>query len=191
MTENVTPETLAAAALEQEATPEEFNLADWLVGGTAHRLRERVTIYRDANLAAEVDRVEAEIARAEQIPEGMESMGDSTTGDLEQQKLELLDRMQAAKAEVEIFALIDSELKDAKDALGEKPENYNYSADPGYWYAIFERAAALEGRKLTAGQWETLHATIGAQFSRLVMKYQSAANTDVDARFRRGRAGKR
>lgn len=162
-----------------------FDLADWLAGGTEHRLRQTVTIYRDANLAAEVDRIEKQMDAAVKAPKGMESMGETSTTELEQQKQDLLNRMEAVKAEVEVYGLIDPELRECREALGDKPTNYNYSNDETYWYEVLSRAATLQGQKLTVDQWRAVHQTIGAQFGSLLQAYVNAAQVDISPRFRR------
>ncbi|MCP3426029.1 hypothetical protein NBM05_08440 [Rothia sp. AR01] len=199
MTDSTTPETLAARALTDQARPAEhsapdaetFDLGDWLTGGTEHRLREVVTVYRDAHLAADVERIEAAMKRAEEAPEGMESMGDAGAGELEREKQRLLERMEAAKAEVELYALIEPELAEIRAELGEKPKDYNYHQDMDYWYRILARAARLQGRALEPEQWAALHRTIGAQFAAIILRYQAAQQIDVTPRFRRGRPGER
>ncbi|MCT1368399.1 hypothetical protein [uncultured Kocuria sp.] len=162
-----------------------FNLADWLAGGTEHRLRQTVTIYRDASLSAEVDRIEKQMDAAAKAPEGMEPMGETSTAELEQKKQDLLNRMESAKAEVEVYALIDPELRECREALGDKPTNYNYADDETYWYEVLSRAATLQGRKLTVDQWRAVHQTIGAQFVSLVQGYANAVQADISPRFRR------
>lgn len=162
-----------------------FNLADWLAGGTEHRLRQTVTIYRDANLAAEVDRLEKRMNEAAKAPKGMESMGDTSTSELEQQKQDLLNRMEAVKAEVEVYGLIDPELRECREALGDKPTGYKYSDDEHYWYQVMSRAASLEGQKLTPEQWQAVHETVGGQFASLMQAYVNAQQIDISPRFRR------
>lgn len=159
-----------------------FDLADWLVGGTAHRATKTVTIYRDANL---VEEIEAYKARQSAIPAGEEAAGYDSLGEADPQQDEaLLARIEASKAEVKVFALIDSELAEARAALGEKPNGYDYGQDTEYWYEVFARAASLEGHQLTAEQWAQVHQTIGAQFSLIINAYLVALRPDVTPRFR-------
>lgn len=167
--------------------PETFDLDEWLAGGTAHRARVIVPIYRDANLLAEVQRIDAAMKRAEQMPADMESMGEPATTDLEQQKAELLDRIQAAKADVEVYALIDSELDQIKKALGgdKKPANYPWHTDSAFWHRVLEQAATIDGRRLTHQEWRALHNAIGMQFASIVSAYTEAGSPDVSPRFRR------
>lgn len=159
-----------------DLNPAEFDLTDWLIGGTSHRATKTVTIYRDAQLA---EAIEAHQARQQA---NQDSLGETT--DYEADKA-LLDRIEASKAQVKVFALIDSELAEARQALGEKPAGYEYTRDMGYWYEVFARAATLNGHTLTAEQWERLHQTIGAQFALITQAYAVAARPDVTPRFRR------
>lgn len=159
-----------------------FDLTDWLVGGTEHRATKTVTIYRDANL---VEEIEAYRARQAAIPEGEEAAGYDSLGEADPaEDAALLARIEASKAEVTVFALIETEMKEARAALGEKPEGYDYGQDTAYWYEVFSRAATLEGHKLTAEQWAQVHKTIGAQFAQIIQAYAIAMRPDVTPRFR-------
>lgn len=159
-----------------------FDLTDWLVGGTEHRLTETVTIYRDPTL---VEEIEAYRARQANIPEGEEAAGYDSLGEADPaEDAALLARIEASKAEVTVFALIDSEMKEARTALGEKPEGYKYFEDMGFWYEVFSRAARLQGQKLTAEQWAKVHETIGAQFALITQAYGRANTPDLSPRFR-------
>lgn len=159
-----------------------FDLTDWLVGGTEHRATKTVTIYRDANL---VEEIEAYKARQTAIPEGEEATGYDSLGETDPaEDTALLARIEASKAEVKVFALIETEMKEARAALGEKPEGYDYGQDTAYWYEVFARAATLEGHKLTAEQWAQVHKTIGAQFAQIIQAYAIAMRPDVTPRFR-------
>ncbi|MFI8595868.1 hypothetical protein ACIGDM_00950 [Rothia koreensis] len=164
---------------------ETFNLADWVTGGTEHRLRQTVTIYRDANLAVEVDRIEKAMKNTATGHTAMVTIADTGTDDLETRKQALLDRIQAAKAEVEVFALIDPEIRECREALGDKPTNYDYTSDETYWYQVLARAARLEGQELTPDQWRQVHETVGAQFASIITAYTMASQTDISPRFRR------
>lgn len=158
-----------------------FDLTDWLVGGTEHRLTETVTIYRDPTLAEEVARYqEAQANRDTEETAGFDSLGEPAPT----QDAELLARLEASKAQVTVFALIDSEMKEARAALGEKPEGYKYFEDMGFWYEVFSRAARLQGQKLTAEQWAKVHETIGAQFALITQAYGRANTPDLSPRFR-------
>ena len=159
-----------------------FDLTDWLVGGTEHRATKTVTIYRDANL---VEEIEAYRARQAAIPEGEEAAGYDSLGEADPaEDAALLARIEASKAEVTVFALIDSEMKEARAALGEKPKGYDYGRDDAYWYEVFARAATLEGHKLTADQWAQVHKTVGSQFAQISEAYRIALTPDVTPRFR-------
>lgn len=153
--------------------PKTFDIADWLVGGTEHRLTRSVEIYRNRNLQARVDdlerreRLASRVARdAEGNPE--EALGDSTPDALESEREALLQEIQDAKATVTVYALIDSELDEVK-ALDLKPNT------TAWWYEVFARAARIEGNQLTAGQWAKVHETIGAQLATVITAYQAAA----------------
>lgn len=164
-----------------------LDIADFLVGGTAHRLRKTVEVYRDANLAAEIEAWEKRQADPEQAGEGMDSLGDHTADPSLDEAL--LARIEASKAEISVFALIDTELKEVEASLGEKPAGYQYVKDMSYWYGVFAKAATIkvaggEETQLTAEQWALVHQTIGAQFTKLTQAYLAAASTEVDPRFR-------
>lgn len=156
-----------------------FDLADWLSGGTAHRATKTVTVYRDANLVEEIERYEK---AQKETPEGMESMGETPDPRADE---ELLARLEKSKAEVKIFALIDTEIKAVKETLGDKPKGFIYESESEYWYQVFERAATLNGHNLTAEQWAKVHETIGAQMGLLIQAYATANRADVTPRFRR------
>lgn len=158
---------------------EGFNLADWLVGGTAHRARKKVTLYLDASLGAEIDAVEEEITLAQQGGSDMDALGENSTAVLERRKEELLERLQAAQAVVEVFALIDSELAGINKELG---KDY---PDEKRFYHMLVKAGTLNGQVLTAEQWEKLHETVGSQFNKVPVAYQLADKQAVDSRFRR------
>lgn len=112
-------------------------------------------------------------------------LDDSLAGDAEAPLSDesLLRRFEASKGTVEIFVLIDSELEDAKKAIGEKPKDYAYESDTLFWYEVLSRAATLEGQKLTAAQWARVHETIGSQLSTIIREYGLLAQRPVDPRF--------
>lgn len=148
---------------------EGFDLADWLVGGKAHRVHIPVTIYRNVNLPT---------APAPAV-EGMDALGDAPQADP-------LERLAEYAATVDVCALIEPEMEEAKAALGERPANHNHFTETAFWYEVFARAATLNGQTLTAEQWALLHETIGAQFGLITAAYVEAGKADVTARFRSG-----
>lgn len=161
--------------------PEGFNLADWLIGGTEHRAHKKAIIYRDATLPAKVEEVEAKMRLAQKDAEtgnSMDSLGDSTLAQLEDEQRALLAQLEAAKAEVTVFGLIDEEDSEAVQAAGENPSTLDVA------YQILERAGTLNGQKLTAEQWHQLHQTVGTQFNLVTRAYREAKENPVDARFR-------
>lgn len=153
--------------------PATFDLADWLVGGTDHRLTRSVEVYRNRNLQARIDDVRRRQALAQRVARDAEgnpeeSIGESSVSDLDAEEARLLEEIQSAKATVTVFALIDAELDDVK-AAGHEPNT------PGWWYQVFARAARVEGHQLTAEQWARFHETIGAQLATIITAYTSAA----------------
>lgn len=169
-------------------TPGTFDLEDWITGGTAHRLRKHVTVYREADLLAQVDQIDEQLKHTEKGPEDMQSMGDTDPrADLEQRRTDLITRLEASRADVEVFTLIDSETAAIRKRLGgdEKPKDYDWSDDQGYTYELIAAAATLNGHQLTADQWERVHETIGVQFNRIVAAYVASAQADITPRFRR------
>lgn len=174
MTENQNP---------TPADAKSFALDDWLVGGTEHRLTRSVVIYRDQHLRARIDDVQRKMRLASAVAKNSEgnpeeSIGETSTSTLAKEEAALLEQMQAAKAEVTVFALIDAELDEVKES-GHAPNS------PAWWYEVFARAARVEGHQLTAEQWAKLHQTIGAQLATVITAYQAAANYErvVDAPF--------
>lgn len=167
--------------------PKNFPLEDWLVGGKSHRYRVETKIYRDPNILAKMEAKRAEWEATSEVPEGMESLGDTTTAPSDEA---LMAEMDAQAAVVTVVALVDSELAKCKEALGEKPKGYVYEADYEYWYQVISEAAEItlpgaEPQTLTAEQWKRLHETIGAQFKLVTKAYADANAPDVTARFRR------
>ncbi len=161
--------------------PEGFNLADWLIGGTEHRAHKKAIIYRDATLPAKVEEVETKMRLAQKDAEtgnSMDSLGDSTLAQLEDEQRALLAQLEAAKAEVEVFALIETEDVQAVEAAGKDADAVTVT------YHVLAIAGTLNGQKLTAEQWKKLHETIGSQFALIVKAYTEAKNNPVDARFR-------
>lgn len=187
MTEgNATPEAVAIDALNDgPSEPKTFNLTDWVTGGTKHRLRKTATLYLDANLADEIAEAEQEIADLERSAAGQESLGENLTHDAEARYAELLEKIKANKATVEVYALIDTEIKEAKEKAGFSRDSEQAMKDIKWWYQAFAMAATMEGEKLTAEQWEAVHKTVGAQFTKVMTAYNKAATVDVTPSFRR------
>lgn len=158
---------------ENTPDPSTFDLSDWLVGGTEHRLTRSVEIYKNRNLQAKIDDLNRRESKAKQIARDSEgnpeeALGDTSADNLETEREKLLAEIQAAKAEVTVYALIDNELDEVK-ATGHEPNSTRW------WYEVFARAARLQGQKLTADQWSKVHETIGAQLATIITAYQASA----------------
>lgn len=165
------------------ADAKSFALDDWLVGGTEHRLTRSVVIYRDQHLQASIDDVRRRMRLASAVATNTEgnpeeAIGETSASTLEKEEAALLEQIQAAKAEVTVFALIDAELDEVK-ATGHDANT------AGWWYQVLSRAARVEGHQLTPEQWAKLHQTIGAQLASVINAYTQAAQYErvVDAPF--------
>lgn len=159
--------------------PESFDLDSWITGGREHRPARSVTIYRDLHLAAELGQVQD---RLDALDAADAEAGEATLGgDPERDELEarlegLAAQMRASSATVTVVGLT------APEELSIKVER----RDPQWFPHVFAIGGRLEGRELTAEQWQGLYDTIGhPQWARIVDAYQAAQQTapDVTAPF--------
>lgn len=161
--------------------PGSFDLDSWITGGWAHRPTRTVTIYRDLHLAGELsatqERLDALDAAAAEAGE------DTLGGDPERDKLEsrlkdLAAQMRATSATVSVAGLT-------------APEETSIQVerrDPQWFPHVLAIGGRLEGRELTAQQWQGLYDTIGhPQWARIIEAYQAAQQVapDVTAPFSR------
>ncbi len=172
---------------EHTTAPADFDLADWLAGGTAHRPTRTVTVYRDLHLSAELERIRTEIAAHEAArPTGADGQAeesvsgdDDYTAQLNRKAEQLLERIHAAKVDLTVRGLIRPELL----AIQAKHEE----GTPAHDYEVLAKAVEFPGpQQITAEQWARFHEVIGqAQFNRIVQTYAAAQNIvpEVDAPF--------
>lgn len=184
---------------EQTTTPDPatFDFESWLATGKTGRARETVTIYNDLDAVQEATELQRELAKLTDQP-------DTDTEDLavgEKSKLtELQDRweqakarMDAAKATVEVTALSDAEIEriqaDFQREHGGKVDPLKSHAGT---CAFLAAGGTINGRRLTAEQWEQLSEKIaGGQWLQIKQAHIVAQQSTprVDSPF--SRAGSR
>lgn len=162
--------------------PEDFDFDDWL--SDAQRTKRSTIIYKRADLLAELDDLERQLANAAEVPEADQSLADST-GALEAQYLAKLQAFHDSGLKVTVQGLTRDEIEDiSKAAKAEKLTNSQTGR------RLIE--AALVSPKLSYDQLGALEQAIGdAQMNRIVQAYQLATMKapEVTAPFSRKSSG--
>jgi hypothetical protein len=155
-------ETPTTAPLE---APEDFDIDAWL--SDAKRPERSVTVYKRADLMADLDALERRIEEAKSVPEEDQSLTDSADL-LEQEYVKLAQQFHDSGITIRVKGLTQDEI----DAIGKKAKADNRSdAEIGR----LQIEAALVSPKMTFEQLGKLSAAIGdAQMSKIVAAYQLA-----------------
>lgn len=146
--------------------PEEFDLEAWL--SDAKRPERAVTIYKRADLLADLDLLERKISDLGRIPDADRGMNDDSSA-LEAEYLSLAEKFSASALEVRVHGLTaeeTAEIGKKANAAGEDAKRVGYR--------LLE--AAMVYPKLPVEGIERLAAAIGTpQINMIVQAYQSAS----------------
>lgn len=145
--------------------PEDFNLDEWLTD--AKRPERSVTVYKRADLLADLDDLERQIDALARIPEEDQSLADSPAA-LEAQYLAKAEEFHASGLLVRVKGLTSEEI----EAIGEASKTANDTPEQAGRRLV---AAALVYPKLNVDQLKRLSDAIGSvQMGLIVDAYRLA-----------------
>lgn len=156
MTENTT---------EPAVTPEDFDFDAWL--SDAKRPERSVTVYKRADLLADLDALERRIEEAKSVPEEDQSLVDSTDT-LEREYEALAQQFHDSGITIRVKGLTQDEI----DVISKKAKEEKRTESE---IGRLQIEAALVSPKLTFDQLGKLSQAVGdAQMSKIVNAYQLA-----------------